>query len=705
MEPISELIAALDGDDPDACLEAAVAVLRARGLAEAAERVPPWLELQVGPRKLVLAVAPESAPLDATTRTLAAQLLRSALARAVERDDRLRERERANMLFEASFEGIIIHLDGVIIECNQHFRDMIGAGPDEPLGPETMQRHVAPEDLAEAIARIRRREEGEFLVSIIRRDGTRVRAEFCTKQTRLGDQPVRVVALRDVTQRERTAELLRESEARLRRILEATFDRVLLSSRGVIVDVGGPAEPFLGYEPAQLIGRPVLDLVAPAERGEVARRIEGQITGQYESFAVDAEGHAVPVDVVTLSSTLDGETVRVSALRDLRPARQLEQERRRLELQVERSQRIESLGVLASGIAHDFNNLLVGVLGSAELLLLRLKDPGERALAETIRLAGQRAANLTKQMLAYAGRRELPAAAPVDLAALFHELRDLLDAALSKKARLELEFAPRSVVWGERATLMQVLMNLLTNASDALEDKPGTIAVATEHVREPDASWDNALGATVGPGDWLLVRVRDTGSGMDDATRSRIFEPFFSTKARGHGLGLGSCLGIVAAHGGAILVESVPGGGSTFSVLLPATPAVSQRPLVAASHELRPCRVLVMDDEPLVRSYLRRLLELRGFTVDEAEDGHAGLRAAAASPPDLILLDLTMRDLDGLEVARRLRAAGTRAPLVLCSGNIDHATERALEPGLVQSILHKPFSTEELLAAIERARN
>ena len=293
----------------------------------------------------------------------------------------------------------------------------------------------------------------------------------------------------------------------------------------------------------------------------------------------------------------------------------------------------------------------------------------------------------------------------VDLAALFRELRDLLEAALSKKARLELALQPGSVVWGERATLMQVLMNLLTNASDALEDKPGTIAVSTRRVREPDARWDDALGATVGPGEWLLVEVSDTGMGMDEATRRRIFEPFFSTKARGHGLGLGSCLGIITAHGGAILVESEPGRGSRFSMLLPASQAQSLRPAAVAPTSARPCRVLIIDDEPVVRAHLRRLLELRGFTVDDAADGQAGLAAVARDEPDLVLLDLTLPDLDGVEVARRMRATGTRIPLVLCSGNLDHSTERALEPGIVQSILHKPFSIEELLAAIERARS
>jgi CheY-like chemotaxis protein len=191
---------------------------------------------------------------------------------------------------------------------------------------------------------------------------------------------------------------------------------------------------------------------------------------------------------------------------------------------------------------------------------------------------------------------------------------------------------------------------------------------------------------------------------MDEATRRRILEPFFSTKSRGHGLGLGSCLGIIKAHGGAILVESEPGHGSTFGVLLPASEAESLQPVPAVPASARPCRVLVVDDEPMVRQYLGQLLELHGFTVETAAGGLAGLAAIARDEPAVVLLDLNMPDLDGIEVARRLRARGTRIPLVLCSGNPYHSSERGVEPGLVQYVLHKPFSAEELLTAIERAR-
>jgi two-component system cell cycle sensor histidine kinase/response regulator CckA len=223
-------------------------------------------------------------------------------------------------------------------------------------------------------------------------------------------------------------------------------------------------------------------------------------------------------------------------------------------------------------------------------------------------------------------------------------------------------------------------------------------------VTHVDARWDAALGATVGPGDWVLIEVEDSGAGMDDATRGRVFEPFFSTKERGHGLGLATCLGIVSAHGGAVLVESEVGRGSCFSLLLPAskeTPASTERP--AATPTSRSGRVLIIDDEPLVRTQLRRTLELRGYTVIDAADGRSGLAAAQASSPDVVILDMTMPDMDGAEVLQRLRAGGSRVPVIISSGYLDASLELRLPRGQFQGFLAKPYGASDLSAAIESA--
>ena len=206
----------------------------------------------------------------------------------------------------------------------------------------------------------------------------------------------------------------------------------------------------------------------------------------------------------------------------------------------------------------------------------------------------------------------------------------------------------------------------------------------------------------VGPGDWVLVEVRDTGVGMDASTLQRVFEPFFSTKANGHGLGLASCLGIVSAHGGALTVESDLGHGSRFSILLPAAKrSVSEAPGPRALGTVTPNKVLVVDDEAVVRSLLRRALERRGYQVLEASNGQAGLRAIRESSPDLVVLDMSMPDLDGAEVVRLARAEGFTVPIVIASGYLDTSMESRLTAGAFQGFLRKPFSMQELAAAVE----
>ncbi len=698
---IARAVAALGADDPEAALRAVLAALADLGVREVPASVRPCLEVEHAGRKLRLAT---SGTLDEATRDLAGSLLHSALVRLAEQDELKRVSERMQMLSSGSFEGIFVHVDGVVIDTNERLSEMSGYDQNELLGAETIMRCVAPEDKPEVLRRIANRSEGAYIVTGVHRDGKMFRVELQSKQGKLGEKPVRVVAVRDVSERERTLALLHESEQRLRDLARQAFDLTVLSREGVIVDFEGRAEELLGKTREQLIGHPILEFVAPSSQPLARQVLAEQRNGSYEVVLVGAGGELIPMETVAVRSTLNGEPVRVAGLRDLRPAQRIAAERRELEQQVVRSQRLESLGVLAGGIAHDFNNLLVGVLGNAELLLERLTDPFDRESAEQISAAAQRAADLIKLMLAYAGKRDVVKREPVDLAALLHELHQLLSATLSKKARVTLSVAPGSTVPGDRAMLTQVLMNLMTNASDALQDRVGTIEVRSERVTRPDARWDDALGATVRPGDWLLLEVIDNGSGMDEATRGRVFEPFFTTKETGHGLGLAACLGIVSAHGGAIRVESELARGSRFSVLLPIGPLdTAEKPLLERTTRPSPSKVLVVDDEAVVRAQVRRSLELRGYVVEEASGGESALDAFEQSGADVILLDMTMQDLDGTEVARRIRATGSRVPIVLASGHLKPVVEQELARDVVQGFLRKPYRIADLVDALERA--
>jgi two-component system cell cycle sensor histidine kinase/response regulator CckA len=642
---------------------------------------------------------------DPMLRSHLTPLLELGLLRALEQEEHTKTRERLQMLSEASFEGILVHVDNVVIDVNQRLADMMRSTPADLLGPETVRRSIAPQDLPQVLARAASGYEGTYTLTAVRADGTQFRAELQSKQGRLGERPVRIVAIRDVTERERTLLLLRESEKHLLDLALAAFDFMIVTQNSILVEVGGKFHEMLGYTREEMLGRQALDFVASGARAHTAQAIQENRLGVYESIALAKDGSEIPVEVMGVHSTHSGHPARVAGFRDLREARRLQAERRKLEQQLERSQRLDSLGVLAGGVAHDFNNLLVGVIGNASLLLSTLTDEIDREAATAILTAGERAAALTKQMLAYAGRQPLGHLVPVDMAELFAELRTLLGATLSKKANLRFSLAKDSLVLGDRGPLTQVMMNLLTNASDALAGKPGKIEVRTRRVELPDARWADALPAPVGPGDWLLIEVEDDGVGMDDATRQRVFEPFFSTKESGHGLGLAACLGIVSSHGGALLLESAPGRGSCFSVLLcAASPQRTTQPPQHAAGPDQPCRVLVIDDEELVRSQLRRLLERRGYHVDEAADGASGIEAQARAPADVLIIDVTMPDMDGVEVVQRIRATDPHVAIVLSSGyHTDGVVER-LDAGSFQVFLPKPYVMNELLQAVERAR-
>ncbi|HVY31370.1 MAG TPA: ATP-binding protein [Polyangiaceae bacterium] len=703
IEPLVALLGSLSVASPSELLERLDQGLNAIGLGLTGAGESAWLSVEVEGQRLAVA-APSEQRLE-----VPAALVRSVLVAAARRLADAAERERLHehfeMLSSASFEGILLHVDGRVIAANRRLTELFGCEMADLMGPQGVLAFVAPEDLPITLRRFRERAEGSFLATARRKDGSRFRIEVSTKQSTVGDKAVRVVALRDVTERERFLELLHENERSLHELLTASFDVFVVAHDNLIVEIGGRVAELLGRSEGELIGKNVFEFLAPSVHESTRKRLSEGRTGAYESVVIGRSGEHIPVEICGVLAQRGGQMARVAGLRDLRPLQRLEAERLKLQQQLERSQRLESLGVLAGGIAHDFNNLLVAIIGNADLLYSMLPEPDDRDCALAIRSAGERAAELIRQMLAYAGQRDPVRRDPVDLTVRLRELSQLLAATLSKKAELELSLEPGCVVSGDSASLSQVLMNLLTNASDALSDRPGKIGLNIRHVETPDARWDDALGAAIHPGRWVLIEVTDTGMGMDEATRGRVFEPFFTTKPRGHGLGLAACLGIVRSHDGAILVESEPERGSRFSVLLPAAePVAAQREAGAASPLQSAGRVLVVDDEQAVRAHLRRALSLRGYSVHEADCGSAGVAAALAEPFDVIVLDLTMNDMDGLEVIRRVRQDGCRVPIVLSSGYFDAEAERELEPHSIQAFLRKPYLISDLLAALERAR-
>ncbi|HEX7088379.1 MAG TPA: response regulator [Vicinamibacterales bacterium] len=392
----------------------------------------------------------------------------------------------------------------------------------------------------------------------------------------------------------------------------------------------------------------------------------------------------------------------------IRSARLLEQQRR-AEEQMRNAQKLESLGVLAGGIAHDFNNLLVGVLGNAGLALLELpEDSPARQAIRDIEISAQRAAELTRQMLAYSGRGTFRVE-PVDLSALVEEMSQLLRRVITKQAHLSLRLDRNlPAVVADATQLRQVVMNLITNASDALEERPGTIRLETGVVHADRRMLASMyLNEELPEGRYVWLEVSDTGIGMDADTAARLFDPFFTTKFTGRGLGLAAVLGIVRGHRGAISLQSTPGLGTTFRVLLPAAEGVAVKPGTppAATLARGAGRVLLVDDEEAVRGIARRVLERGGFDVVEAENGEEALARFREQPDAVtaVVLDLTMPGLGGEATFHALRCARPDLPIVLSSG---YAQDGDAFDNV--AFLAKPYRPAELVdavkAAIERVR-
>ena len=464
-----------------------------------------------------------------------------------------------------------------------------------------------------------------------------------------------------------------------------------------------------GYAPEALTSGavPYASLIHPDDVERVGREVADALTAATPYFEQQyrlrrADGVHRTIYDFTVMERRNGEVTHFHGyVLDVTERQNAEAALRTAERRLAEVQRLESLGLLAGGIAHDFNNLLVGVLGNVGLALGELPaDSPARATIETIRLAGTRAAELTRQLLAYSGKGKF-VVEPVDLAALVRESGQLLSSSLSRHAQVNYELgAELPHVEADATQIRQVVMNLLTNASDALEGRPGTISV---RLRSEEVGGADDLAA----GHYVVIEVEDDGAGMDEATRARIFEPFFTTKFHGRGLGMAAVLGVAKGHRGTIRIESTVGRGTKMAFYLPARtdvapgagPHAAKNPLpegVAA----RPTPggvVLVVDDEKLIRNLTARVLVGEGFEVFEAENGAVAIERLTAAPVDVVLLDLTMPVMSGDVTLRLIRQRWPAVRVIMSSG---YNAESASSVRDADAFIQKPYMAEDLVALV-----
>ncbi len=394
----------------------------------------------------------------------------------------------------------------------------------------------------------------------------------------------------------------------------------------------------------------------------------------------------------------------IECIRDVTEAYEAEQEKKALQAQLLHAQKMEAVGTLAGGVAHDFNNLLQGILGYIELILLKrdpLSEDYERLKA--IENFARRAGELTRQLLVFSSK-SISKLRPVNLNAEVMQVHGILQRTIPKMVRIELRLAEDlHTIHADTLQIEQVIMNLSINARDAMPEG-GILTIATSNVTLDEKFCQSNPSVT--PGDYVHLKISDTGHGMDRTVRDRIFEPFFTTKETGKGTGLGLAMvyGIIKNHSGMIACCSETGRGTSFSVYLPAVATVPQVPAATAENEISRGRetILLVDDEDGIRAFGRELLTYYGYTVLTASDGERALETYARDPDriDLVILDMIMPGMGGKKCLEELRTINPRLNVIVASGySAEKLPSEIMDIGSVDFIA-KPYSSSDLLGKV-----
>ncbi len=514
-------------------------------------------------------------------------------------------------------------------------------------------------------------------------------------------EPLILMALEDITERKRAA------EARYRRLFETARDGIVIidAMTGETLDMNPFTEHLLGYRRQDLVGRNLweIDSITDAHHvHDALEQIRERGALRFDQFHVRTkDGRELELEVI---ATVYFEGKRQAIQLNMRDV----SERKKFERELQETQKLEGLGLLAGGIAHDFNNLLTGILGNASLALSETNpDQPLRARLRSIVEAAERSAFLTRQMLAYAGKGQF-VTADIDLGELVVEISELVRTSIPKPVDLKFDLAPNlPPIEADPAQLQQVVMNLVINGAEAIGDnRVGTVTVRTS-LRELGADEAGTLfkSEPAGPGTYVQLEVADTGTGMDEATRARIFDPFFTTKFMGRGLGLAAVQGIVRRHRGTISVHSAPGRGTSFRILLPVsgreTRRVDKREESVASIPPRSV-ALVIDDEPVVLKIAQDVLSRRGMRVLTAGDGKSGVEMFREHNRiiSVVVLDLKMPVMGGDEALPVLRQINPDVPVILSSGFDEREVTKRFSECKPAGFLQKPYTSQRLISAV-----
>jgi len=629
----------------------------------------------------------------------------------------------SELIIEHSMDAIVrLDQQGHIQSWNPMAEQMFGYRDCEILG-QLIEDTLLPKRLHEAhlsnFHRHLKRGRGALMNRrldgmAMRKDGSEIPVEFVGSMVKQGNDVAYAMVFRDIRERKAAEKKLHDSHRNLEALVEERANEVhdlasiievslnlvsMADMQGNLMYINPAGRSMLGLSlDAPLDGLEIEQFHSPETNQMLARDVFPQAIKygifEFECEFLDQNAGPIPAacTLMYLPGTQGGDRTAVIA-RDLRKEIALQQ-------QVEHVDRLESLGVLAGGIAHDFNNILTAIIGNASLAKRKLDSvsPGYEHL-QRIEESSLQAANLCKQMLAYSGKGEF-VVQPVSLSRLIDEMGSLLQMSVDKSVILKFDLADAlALVDADVTQMQQVLMNLVINASEAMDGRNGTISVSTGimHVDETDLQ-NSSHQPGIATGDFAYLEVSDSGSGMDAFVQKKIFDPFFTTKFTGRGLGMSAVLGIVHGHHGLLKLDSEPGKGTTFRIALPLSAASDtsvQTEQAINKPETVSGLILIVDDEASIREVASLMLQSMGFDVLSAVDGEDGVRVFRQHPDIAgVLLDMTMPHMNGDACFHELRKINPEIQVVLSSGyNVEDATGRFDGKGLA-GFIQKPYRVE-----------
>ena len=614
-------------------------------------------------------------------------------------NEALREsEERFRRLFEghSAIKMIIDPDTGDIIDANGTAAVFYGWSVEELRQMSIQQINTMPTEAVKREMEKARSQDGlVFEFRHRRSDGTIRDVEVFSNKVEITGKALLYSIIHDITDRKQAEEALQGSEEKLRLLVENANDAIFVAQDGVIKRPNAKTEEMIGYSAEELEKTPFANHLHPDDKENVLerhkRRLEGEdLVSGYSFRVIRKTGEELWVNFNTVLTTWEGRPATLNFVRDIT-------EGKRLEAQLEQANKMKAVAILAGGVAHEFNNTLMGIMGNIELLKMNFSEDEELDKhLESMKSAGHRMSHLTSQLLAYAeGGKYQPKNLKLDDFVI--ETLQILEHDLNPTVRVETHFQKDiSFINADNAQMQMVLSAILSNSNEAMEDN-GLVKITAENKDVDDDFTKQHAGLKLGP--YVCLTVEDDGRGMDEETRDGIFEPFFSTKFQGRGMGMAAVHGIVRNHDGWISVDSELGRGTKVQIYLPAIEVEVEKPKKADDTVTTGSgTILMIEDEDVVIEVAQAMLETLGYRVMVANTGKDAIHIAETfdGQIDLALLDIKLPDIDGRNLYPLIMKARSNLKVIVFSGySIDGPAREILDAG-AEGFIQKPFSLAAL---------